>query len=203
MAARRRPSHKPARLHQVRIIGGDWRRRQIPVPDGQGLRPTGDRIRETLLNWLAPRLPGARCLDLYAGTGVLGLEALSRGAAHCRFVESDPAVAEALRTQLGRLDATDRADIITGLAPQVLTRCGGDYDIVFLDPPFGSSLLQPSLAAIAPRLRPGHRVYTECGKTDVADFPAGWVVLKDGLAGQVRYHLLEYQPTTDSSKETP
>ncbi|MEC9408765.1 MAG: 16S rRNA (guanine(966)-N(2))-methyltransferase RsmD [Pseudomonadota bacterium] len=203
MAARRPARRASARPQQVRIIGGDWRRRQIPVPDAAGLRPTGDRIRETLFNWLAPRLPGARCLDLFAGTGVLGLEALSRGAAHCRFVEAATPVAAALRHQLDQLGGHDRAEVVVGTAPQILDRGSGSYDCVFLDPPFGSGLLLPTLDRLIPQLAAGHRVYVEHGASDAVSWPSGWQSLRDGRAGQVRYHLLAYQPDTDSPKETP
>lgn len=203
MAARRPARRRPTRPQQVRIIGGDWRRRQIPVPDAPGLRPTGDRVRETLFNWLAPRLPGARCLDLFAGTGVLGMEALSRGAAHCCFVESEPAIATALQDQLAQLGGRERATVVNGAAPQMLSRCPGPFDCVFLDPPFGAGLLQPTLDQLVPYLAPGHRVYIEYGTSDTVRWSSGWQSLRDGRAGQVRYHLLEFQPSTDSPKETP
>jgi len=173
------------------------------VPDAPGLRPTGDRIRETLFNWLAPRLPGARCLDLFAGTGVLGLEALSRGAAHCSFVEADARLAAGLQSQLAQLGGAERGTVVSARAPEALARCLGDFDIVFLDPPFEAGLLAPALDAVADRLAPGHRVYVERDRRDTTELAPGWQVLRDGQAGQVRYHLLEFQPMTDSLKETP
>jgi 16S rRNA (guanine(966)-N(2))-methyltransferase RsmD len=110
---------------QVRIIAGEWRGRRLSVATREGLRPTGDRVRETLFNWLAPHVPGARCLDLFAGSGALGIEALSRGAAHCLFVDNDAAVATTLRGELDLLGAGKRATLRRAPAHAVLAGQGG------------------------------------------------------------------------------
>ena len=149
---------------RVRIIGGAWRGRRLSVPPLAGLRPTADRVRETLFNWLAPELAGARCLDLFAGSGALGLEALSRGAAGCDFVETQAPAVSALRAALGVLGAEDRGsvhaiDALSFLAVAAAT----PWDIVFLDPPFDSDLLDDAVAALleGQHLAAGALVYIE------------------------------------------
>lgn len=173
---------------KVRIIGGRWRRWQVPVADHPGLRPTPDRVRETLFNWLAEQLDGARCLDLFAGTGVLGLEALSRGAQALYAVEQDRRLAEGLRNQLQRLDCTAGtvacADALHWLQ-QPPPLC---FDVVFVDPPYRSGLLAPVLAALA---RPGWLagpawVYLEFAADEAGPaLPAGWQQHRQARAGQV------------------
>src|SRR5450432_2048001 len=132
-------TEQPSRLvrNSVRIIGGEWRGRRINFPDIPGLRPTPDRVRETLFNWLQQAVAGARCLDLFAGSGALGLEALSRGAKALAFVEQAVPAARALREQLMRLGATSRAQVFEMGAARFLRSAGEPFDIVFLDPPFG------------------------------------------------------------------
>jgi len=147
---------------KVRIIGGRWRGTRLPVADSPGLRPTSDRARETLFNWLQPVLPGARVLDLFAGSGALGLEALSRGAAEALLVERDPALARALEDNLRRLDAgpaarVARADAVAFLGLPV----HGRFDVVFMDPPFGAALWQPALGALGPWLAEEAWLYLE------------------------------------------
>ncbi|AVP96302.1 16S rRNA (guanine(966)-N(2))-methyltransferase RsmD [Ahniella affigens] len=132
--------------HQVRIIAGHLRGSKLHVLDRPGLRPTADRARETLFNWLQPMLPGARVLDVYAGTGALGIEALSRGAAHLTLVETDPATAQVLRDNLQRLHVT--ATVESAPAPAVLNRLPGPFDLVFVDPPFAAGLWSQTLAAL-------------------------------------------------------
>ncbi|MFH1605568.1 MAG: 16S rRNA (guanine(966)-N(2))-methyltransferase RsmD [Pseudomonadota bacterium] len=182
-----------ARTNQVRIIGGAWRSRRISFPDHEGLRPSADRVRETLFNWLGQDLHGQTCLDLFAGSGALGLEALSRGAASVVMVENNRWVCESLRRNaelLGaknlQLHCADALEFVTAAAAQDAAR----FDIVFLDPPFGSSLLAQVLPRIAPLLKPGARVYVE---NAVAFTEAGaWRILKRGRAGQVHFNLVTY-----------
>ena len=152
----RRPS-KPASARTpgvVRIIGGDWRGTRLPVADRDGLRPTADRVRETLFNWLQPMLPGARVLDLFAGTGALGLEALSRGAREAVLVERDPQLAEGLRQLVARLPGGDRAQVVCADALAWLRTAPGGFDLAFVDPPFAGDLWAPALAPRGSRYRP-------------------------------------------------
>jgi 16S rRNA (guanine966-N2)-methyltransferase len=177
---------------QVRIIGGRLRGRRIPVPDVPGLRPTPDRVRETLFNWLAPHLSGARVLDLFAGTGALGIEAASRGAAEVTLVESQRAAQAALRDTLQQLSLPE-AKLFAGDALAFLAAGADEYDVIFLDPPFAAGLQAPALAAIArhARLGPGGFCYVEQpAATAAPPLPAGWVVHRSGRAGEVGYHLL-------------
>ncbi len=182
---------KPA--GEVRIIGGEWRGRRIAVPAATGLRPTGDRVRETLFNWLAPRLPGAKCLDLFAGTGVLGLEALSRGAGEVVFVERQRDVALALEANLERLGA--RAGTVVGAdARRFLDGSPRPFDVVFLDPPFGEFDLGELCKLLAAGwLCDGARVYLEMPeKAAVPALPPPWQCLREKTAGQVRYALAAF-----------
>ena len=176
---------------RIRIIGGRWRRRLLAVPDARGLRPTPDRVRETLFNWLAPDLPGARCLDLFAGTGALGFEAASRGASRVVMVERDARIAEHLREQARVLQA-ESVSIECADALAWIERCRHRFDVAFLDPPFGA--LDP--CALLERLHgtgilsPQARVYLECPETaGEVVFPEGWSCLRTRRAGRVRYHL--------------
>ena len=185
--AKRGPRGQPARL---RIIGGRWRGRRFPYPPGDVTRPTGDRIRETLFNWLAPFIDGARCLDLFAGTGALGLEALSRGAAEATFVEQDARAARQLEATLRELDCST-ADVIKGDALHFLAGAPTRFDIVFLDPPFG--VIDPgNLCTLLGDqwLARGAHVYIEMRRHDAApQMPADWTIARDKTAGQVRFML--------------
>jgi 16S rRNA (guanine966-N2)-methyltransferase len=182
-----------AKSNQVRIIGGEWRSRRIGFPDHDGLRPSADRVRETLFNWLGQDLGGQNCLDLFAGSGALGFEALSRGAASVVMVESSRVACAALRRNASLLGAknlqlhcTDALEFATAAAANPASR----FDVVFLDPPFGSTLLARALPLVAPLLRPGSRVYVESAAAFV---PAdAWRVLRQGRAGQVHYTLVTY-----------
>ena len=159
-----RPATSPARRslpQQVRIIGGHWKRTKLDVPDRPGLRPTPDRVRETLFNWLGQDLAGWRCVDAFAGTGALGLEAASRGAADVLLVESDGSLVDALRAVIKRLDA-DNVRVQRGNAMSVLAALpAGATDLVFLDPPFEADLFDKALAAAVPALRAQGLVYLE------------------------------------------
>lgn len=174
----------------LRIIGGRWRSRQLQFPDQQGLRPTSDRVRETLFNWLQPVVGGARCLDLFAGSGALGLEALSRGASSALFVDSSRPVCDGLRANL-RLLAAEGGEVVAGRALDFLAGPPTPYDIVFLDPPFRQQLLGPALERLATGwLAPGARVYIEYERElGEPTLPAGWELLRSKQAGQVRYLL--------------
>jgi len=182
-----------AKTNQVRIIGGQWRSRRISFPDHEGLRPSADRVRETLFNWLGQDLGGALCLDLFAGSGALGFEALSRGASRVVMVDRSRRACEALRRNALLLAAknlqvhcADALEFATAAATDAAAR----YDVVFLDPPFGSTLLEQVLPRVAPLLRPGARVYIEsAGEFAPAD---GWEILKRGRAGQAHYALVTY-----------
>jgi len=179
------------RQNELRIIGGEWRGRRIRFAARPGVRPTPDRVRETLFNWLAPVVEGSRCLDLFAGSGALGLEALSRGAAAATFVESDRASAERLRETIATLGA-ERARIVEADALQWLDGPPGRFDIVFLDPPFESGLLAEAFRKLDSGgwLSPSARVYLEGpAKAGPPPLPAGWTLHRSGKAGAVGYHL--------------
>ena len=185
--------------NSVRIIAGDWRGRRIPIPAGTAVRPTPDRVRETLFNWLDVLTPGARCLDLFAGTGVLGLEALSREAKEVWFVETDASLIRSLRTQIAQFEVD--ASVIHEDALTMLDRSvSQQFDIVFLDPPYELPL-EPLLGKLSPWLAPRARVYVERQQTagagsDLDGLSAAlpWAVLaKESRAGGVCYGLLALQ----------
>jgi 16S rRNA (guanine966-N2)-methyltransferase len=180
---------------EVRIIGGEWRGRKLHFPQAVDLRPTPDRVRETLFNWLQFELVGRRCLDLFAGSGALGLEALSRGAAEVVFVERDPAAAQAIRGVLRNL-ACDRGRVEQGDAFEWLARPGRpaatSFDVAFVDPPYGSSLLGPALADLERSgcLAPQAWVYVEdAAARGEPTLPDGWSLTRSKRAGEVGYHL--------------
>ena len=173
---------------RVRIIGGEHRGRRIEVADRPGLRPTPDRVRETLFNWLGQRLDGCACLDLFAGSGALGFEAASRGAARVVMVENDRTAFQALETARGEI-GFKTVELVNGDALEYL-KGDGLFDVVFLDPPFGQNVLGSVLERLPRRLAPAARVYVE------APLPlggAGWHELKRARAGQVSYQLLEWR----------
>jgi 16S rRNA (guanine966-N2)-methyltransferase len=178
----------------LRIIGGSWRGRKLRFPQGPDIRPTPDRVRETLFNWLGGRVAGARCLDLFAGSGALGLEALSRGAAHVSFIEHDPRAARELSAHLAEWGAAGaRVECQDALA--FLRGAASPFDIAFLDPPFASGLLGSAAQLLSTRgwLSQGARVYVECpASAGLPQLPATLAVLKSKRAGEVGYHLYEY-----------
>jgi 16S rRNA (guanine966-N2)-methyltransferase len=182
----------PPGRNSVRIIGGIWRGRRVHFPDLPDLRPTPDRVRETLFNWLQHSLQGTRCLDLFAGSGALGLEALSRGAAEVVFVEQFPAAARTLQEQLVRLGGEGKARVMEMGAARFLRTPAKPFDILFLDPPFGKDALAeyiPMLDA-GDWLKVGGLVYLENERiAGVPTLPAHWELLKSKLAGEVGYHL--------------
>jgi 16S rRNA (guanine966-N2)-methyltransferase len=179
--------------NSVRIIGGIWRGRRVSFPDIPGLRPTPDRVRETLFNWLQKSIVGARCLDLFAGSGALGLEALSRGAGHAVFVEQTPAVCRVLQQTLESLRGTANARIMEMGAARYLRTPGEPFDIVFLDPPFGRNALAEYVPLIEAGgwVKPAGLLYLENERESaVPDLPPHWELLKSKSAGQVGYHLV-------------
>jgi len=180
---------KPGPPREVRLIGGLWRRSKLPVADREGLRPTPDRVRETLFNWLGQDLTGWRCLDAFGGSGALGFEAASRGAALVTIFERDPALVKALRAVKERLGA-QAVEIVQGDGLAGLDRCPpAALDLVFLDPPYGSGLLAPALRAAARAVAPGGFVYAE-DAVPVDPAPAGLTVHRRARAGRVHYALL-------------
>jgi 16S rRNA (guanine966-N2)-methyltransferase len=192
MKQRRTSPPRPGAPGRLRIVAGEWRGRRIAVPSAPGLRPTPDRVRETLFNWLQGIVPGARCLDLFAGAGGLGFEAASRGAARVVMVESAPRVAAHLREQVRLLDAGNRIEVVADDALRYLRRCDEGFDLVFLDPPFQGDLLTKSLAILIEGrcLRPGARVYMEYAASgESPTLPGGWEIAREGRAGDSA-HLL-------------
>jgi len=180
----------PGMPGRLRIIGGRWRGRRIQLAERSAIRPTGDRIRETLFNWLAPIIAGARCLDLFAGSGALGLEALSRGAGETLFVELDETAVRHLEGVLEQLECRD-ATVIRADALRFLKGPPRPFDIVWLDPPFGDIDLENLCTLLeAGWLAHGARIYLEMSRhDDLPILPAGWVVDRDKTAGQVRFVL--------------
>lgn len=199
----RPPSSLPARhqaaspprgafAHQIRIIGGQWRRTPIPVLDKPGLRPTPDRVRETLFNWLGQDLAGWRCVDAFAGTGALGLEAASRGAAHVLALEQSPELVRQLQQLTQRLKA-DMVQVQRSDAVAAMQRLpAGSFDLVFLDPPFDGPWFEPALRASVRLLPAGGWVYLEAPVRWTEDTlaPLGLEVVRHLQAGAVHAHLL-------------
>ena len=178
---------------QLRVIGGQWRGRKLQFPDRPGLRPTGDRVRETLFNWLGPHLHNARCLDLFAGSGALGIEALSRGAAHCDFVDADREAITTVGQHLNTLDATECSTVNCDIAAHYLHQTNDTWDIVFVDPPFDARLGESTLTLLADsaRLAEASRVYFETSRSQPEPVPEGlYDVLREKTTGDVCYRLL-------------
>jgi 16S rRNA (guanine966-N2)-methyltransferase len=178
---------------RLRIVAGKWRSRRLDIVDVPGLRPTGERIRETVFNWLAPYIQGARCLDLFAGTGALGLEALSRGAAEVIFVERSQKAAAALRRNASLLGASEGEIIEQDARDYLRQPASRPFDIVFLDPPFADEMLEDLCQRLddGNLLRPGAMVYVEEERSSPAiALPDGWRLLRTKQAGMVRYSLL-------------
>ena len=195
-----RPGTKPAKSNsippkgsnQLRIIGGSWRGRKLGFPDVDGLRPTGDRIRETLFNWLAPDITGARCLDLFAGSGALGLEALSRGAGESVLIEKHPLAAQSLVKNLALLNA-EKAQVINTDALSYLSNANSvvPFDVVFIDPPFQQNLWQQTNDLLERQKLLSERcvIYVESGIEDQYEVPASWELHRDKTTAKVRYRL--------------
>ncbi|HUB88442.1 MAG TPA: 16S rRNA (guanine(966)-N(2))-methyltransferase RsmD [Dyella sp.] len=175
---------------RIRIIGGHLRNSRLNVRDLPGLRPTPERVRETLFNWLAPTIAGVRALDLCAGTGALGIEALSRGAAALQFVEPERAAADALRENLARLKAQG-ADVAMVDAMHFLRGTPRPFGLVFLDPPFALQLWTPLAQQLEQSgwLADGAQVYVEAPRDAAFALPSNWMLHREGHAGEVRYAL--------------
>jgi 16S rRNA (guanine(966)-N(2))-methyltransferase RsmD len=191
-------THAPPR--QVRIIGGQWKRSKLPVADAPGLRPTPDRVRETLFNWLGQDLGGWRCLDAFAGSGALGFEAASRGAAQVLLLERDAALVRSLRESQQRLGASN-LQVQVGDALAFMRRAPpASFEVVFIDPPFDAGLAEPALAAAAPLAVPGGFVYLESDRPwDEAALAAlGLMIHRKGRAGAVHFHLLQRAAPADA-----
>lgn len=186
-----RRSHRSNRSNNIlRIIGGQWRRRHLVFADIPGLRPTGDRIRETLFNWLQPTILGRCCLDPFAGSGALGFEAASRGADKVVMLDVNVEVVRQLKKQAARLGANqiyiEQADAL-----RWLQACSQDFDIIFLDPPFRKDLLHKAVSILRHKgLREGTRIYLETeANRPLPELPLEWEYLRSGQTGQVRYSL--------------
>lgn len=178
---------------ELRIIGGQWRSRRVAFDSADGVRPTPDRVRQTVFDWLAPRIEGARCLDLFAGSGAMGLEALSRGAASVRFVDSGRAQIARIGEALGRLGAADRAELHAGDALAELSRAPtARYDVVFLDPPYGGDLLERALAKVGGVLASDARVYVEWPEDRRPTLPPDCAWVREKSAGRVSFGLFTH-----------
>jgi 16S rRNA (guanine966-N2)-methyltransferase len=193
---------KTAKPSQVRIIGGMFRSRKLAFPTLPGLRPTGDRIRETLFNWLAPYIAGSSCLDLFAGSGALGIEALSRGAVQVTFIDSSPQACEALRSNLDLLDpellSSGRARVVCANSLLWLEKQGKEnrmhFNIAFVDPPFDAHLHGVSCDLLdgSGLLTPDSLIYIEASREHIApSLPVSWQLEKNRMAGNVVYQLFE------------
>jgi 16S rRNA (guanine966-N2)-methyltransferase len=183
---------------QIRIIGGQWRGRKLPVPDSAGLRPTTDRVRETLFNWLAPMIQQANCLDCFAGSGALGLEALSRYAGSATLLELERPVAQQLEKNLQTLRA-DNGKVIQTNALTWLAQAGEPFDVVFIDPPFRKGLLAQTLQLLEQHgwLADDAFIYVESEVEQGAlPVPTNWHLYREKIAGQVAYRLYQRQQET-------
>ncbi|KOY62940.1 16S rRNA (guanine(966)-N(2))-methyltransferase [Photorhabdus heterorhabditis] len=184
-------------MGQIRLIGGKWRSRKLPVPNSPGLRPTTDRVRETLFNWLAPVIQEARCLDCYAGSGALGLEALSRYAKQAILIEYERNIAKQLSANLALLGAKN-AEIINDSALNYLSQPGTPCDVIFLDPPFRQGMLAKTIKLLEQQgwLADKSWIYVEAeSESAAADVPANWQLHREKVAGQVAYRLyIRYLP---------
>lgn len=187
--------------NKLRIIGGQWRSRQLSFPDAEGLRPTTDRIRETVFNWLQPVIHGARCLDLFSGSGAMGFEALSRGAASVVMVDLNPKVVRQLKENV-QLLATRNAQVVQADCLQYLSQANGPFDVIFLDPPFAKDMLQSVLERIEKHalLTSGGYVYVECER-QLSDlrFPPHWQLHREREGGQVRFSLYQNSAGDEAS----
>jgi 16S rRNA (guanine966-N2)-methyltransferase len=187
LAKRAPPQRAHGAANRVRIIGGQYRRRLLDFPGSAGLRPTPDRVRETLFNWLGQDLAGWACLDLFAGSGALGFEAASRGAGRVVMIERDRAALAALEKNRIVLGAS-QVDILRADAPAWLANSRETFDLIFVDPPFDSGLAGPVLAELGIHLKSGGQAYVEQGSEVIA--PPGFIIHRSGRAGRSHFALL-------------
>lgn len=183
-------SGKPS--SKLRIIGGEWRSRQLPILDIEGLRPTTDRVRETVFNWLNFDIPGASCLDLFSGSGALGFEALSRGAKDCTFVELNRNVAQQIKQNLATLQS-ENGTVVNNDALSFLQGTPHAFDVIFLDPPFRKGFLEQVMPMISDRwIKPNGYLYIEReSEASLDDLPEHWQLIKEKRAGQLTYALYQ------------
>ncbi|WP_390517735.1 16S rRNA (guanine(966)-N(2))-methyltransferase RsmD [Halioxenophilus aromaticivorans] len=186
----------PTTTGQLRIIAGQWRGRVLKFPALDGLRPTGDRVRETLFNWLQGDITQARCLDLFAGSGALGLEALSRGAQHCTFIDTQSNACQALAANLELLNCSQGQIAQTNALQWLASSANGlekPYDIIFCDPPFAANLWPQTLAALSrhPCLASNALVYIEAPKDATLEPSPSWQLARVKDAGQIRFYLFQ------------
>ena len=188
-------SSRTVQRGRLRIIGGEWKRRQIRFSGGADLRPTPDSVRETVFNWLSPHLHQAKCLDLFAGSGALGLEAASRGAENVVLVEMHKTCCVQLKDNVALLGAT-QVIIHCADALDWMASCTQQFDIVFVDPPYGVGLVERSLRRLTryELLKPQARIYVECSVNEAPVIPEGWVALRQKHAGQISYSLYTNAP---------
>jgi 16S rRNA (guanine966-N2)-methyltransferase len=192
-AAKRPPRPRATQTHEIRIIGGLWKRTKLKVADKPGLRPTPDRVRETVFNWLGQDMSGLRCLDAFAGTGALGFEAASRGAQEVLLVEYDSALADQLKKTQTQLQAS-AVHVVRGDGVSAIRQAApGSLDVIFIDPPFDAPLFEPALGACARALAPEGWVYLEAptAYTDALLTAVGLTVHRHLKAGAVHAHLLK------------
>ena len=183
----------PRPLGELRIIGGQWRSRRVAFDAADGVRATPDRVRQTVFDWLAPRIAGARCLDLFAGSGALGLEALSRGAGFVRFVDRGREQIARIGEALRQLGGADRAELHMGDALAELARAHGEpYDVVFVDPPYASGLLEQALSAVTRVMADDARVYVEWPGDQRPALPEDCSWVREKSAGRVSFGLFTH-----------
>ena len=192
----RRKQSANSQTGRLRIVAGNWRSRLLDIADVEGLRPTSERIRETLFNWLSPHIHGAHCLDLFAGTGALGLEALSRGAGSAVFVERSSVAARQLEKNIAELGAITATVRIQSACDYLRSAPEARFDLVFLDPPFAADLLEETCRLLAAQelLADGALVYLEQDRSSPEpELPDGWQIIKNKTAGMVRYMLAQVE----------
>jgi len=197
-------SSRTVQRGRLRIIGGEWKRRQIRFSGGADLRPTPDSVRETVFNWLSPHLHQAKCLDLFAGSGALGLEAASRGAENVVLVEMHKTCCAQLKDNVALLDAK-QVMIHCADALDWMASCTQQFDIVFVDPPYDSGLVERSLNRLIRYrlLRPEARIYIECSAQEAPTISEQWAVLRQKKAGQICYGLYQHSANAVDNKKSP
>lgn len=191
MSLKKRTQQQPdKRLNTLRIIGGQWRGRKLSFVGADGLRPTGDRIRETLFNWLQADIAGANCLDLFSGSGALGLEALSRGAKTALLIEKNTTAASQIKTHLSTLPDNQGKILQRDTLDFLSTPTGERFDVVFIDPPFQDQLWDQVFQQLEPHwLNEGAAIYIEAPKRQVLNIPVNWLLHRQKQSGQVNYAL--------------